>query len=103
MRLLTRMLRKTIVLGLAGLGAYKAWELVSANFDGARKRAARVTGRLESVVRQAETEMKDASHDAATTLLDASRIAVAEVAETVADVALGESAPTETQPTSNTA
>ena len=102
MRLLTRLLRKTIVLGLAGLGAYKAWEIASANWNPARDRAVRAKNRLGAVVRQAETEVKDAARDAADSVLDSSRIAVAEVADAVAEVALGESEPT-TAPTSQTA
>ena len=103
MRLLTKLFRKTIVLGLAVLGVYKAWELVSANWNPAHDRAVRAKNRVGAVVRQAETEVKDASRDAADSVLDASRIAVAEVAEAVAEVALGESETTTAEPSSRTA
>lgn len=78
MRVLTRLLRKTIVLGLAGLGAYKAWEIASAYMQPAKEKAQGV---------------KDASRDAADSMVETSRLAVAEVAESVADAALGGSTP----------
>ena len=73
MRLVTKLLPKTIVLGLAGLGVYKAWEMVSSNLNPAREQATRGRSRVVGAVRQAETDVKDASHDAAETVLDASR------------------------------
>jgi hypothetical protein len=91
MRLLAKVLRKAIVLGFAGFGAYKAWELLSTNSTRARDGALRLKDRLGTAVRQAESDVKGASHEAAETVIDASRIAVAEVAEAVADAALGES------------
>jgi hypothetical protein len=89
MYMLTKLLRKTLVLGFAGLGAYKAWEIARGGLNPAREKAARVRDRLAPAMRQAETDVMGASHDAAETVLDASRIAVAEVAEAVADAALG--------------
>ena len=91
MRLFFKMSRKAVVLGFAGLGLYKAWELFSANSTRAREQLLRAKSTLGSAVRQAEGDVKGASRDAAGTVLDASRIAVAEVAEAVADAALGAS------------
>lgn len=76
-RMLMRTLRTSIVLGLAGLGAYKLWELVSDRMGSVRHEAARVKDQLEPVVRQAEADV-----------VDASRLAVASVAEAVSEVAL---------------
>ena len=91
MRVLTRMLRKTIVLGLAGLGLYKAYELASANMQTARDKADRVKQRVRPAVQDAETEV-----------IDASRNAVANVADAVADAARDEST-TPAQPSFRTA
>jgi hypothetical protein len=105
-RMLTKALRKTIVMGLAALGVYKAWELANENFGIAHEKATRMRSRLEPAVRQAEADVKDASHDAAETVLDASRIAVASVAEAVADAALtgaSTDAATPRQPSTRTA
>lgn len=55
-----RMLRKAVVLGFAGLGVYKAWELASANFDVARDRANRVKSRIEPALVEAEGNLKAA-------------------------------------------
>jgi len=74
------MLRKTIILGLAGLGLYKAYELASANMQTARDKAERVKERVRPAV-----------HDAESDVMDASRNAVANVADAVADAARGES------------
>jgi len=91
MRFITRMLRKTIILGLAGLGAYKAWELASANLQPARDKANEVKDRLRPAVQDAESQV-----------VDASKNAVADVADAVADAARGESTPT-AQPSMRTA
>ena len=88
-RMLTKALRKTMLLGFAALGVYKAWEIANDNLGIAREKATRMKSRLEPAVRQAETDVKDASHDAAESVIDASRIAVASVAEAVSDAALG--------------
>jgi hypothetical protein len=104
--MLMRVMRKTIVLGFAGLGIYKAWEIANANLGIAHKQASRVKTRLEPAIRQAEADVKNASHEAAETVLDASRIAVASVAEAVGDVALGGAgteATTAAEPSSQTA
>jgi hypothetical protein len=93
MRVLTKMLRKTIILGLAGLGAYKAWELVSANLQPAREQADRI-----------KEQLRPAVHDATTEIADASRNAVAGVADAAADAARGETtASTASQPSFRTA
>jgi hypothetical protein len=93
-------------LGSRGLGIYKAWEIANTNLGIAREQASRVKKRLEPAIRQAEADVKNASHEAAETVLDTSRIAVASVAEAVGDVALsgaGTDATTPAEPSSQTA
>jgi hypothetical protein len=92
MRFLARVSRKAIVLSLAGLGLYKAWEMALSKSNRLCEQAAGASNRVRSAVRQAEADVAAASHQAAGTVIDASRIAVAEVAEVVADTALGEGA-----------
>jgi hypothetical protein len=53
-------LRKTIVLGFAGLGVYKAWELANENLDIVRERAGRARKRLEPALAEAEDNVKAA-------------------------------------------
>jgi hypothetical protein len=77
-RMLTKVLRKTMLMGFAALGVYKAWEIAHDNLGIAREKAGKVKSRLQPAVRQAETDVKDAS-----------RIAVASVAEAVSDAAMG--------------
>jgi hypothetical protein len=55
-----RVLRKAIVLGFAGLGVYKAWELANENADVLRARANRARNRLEPALAEAEGNVKAA-------------------------------------------
>ena len=55
-----RILRKAIVLGFAGLGAYKAWELVNDNLEVVRERANRARNRMKPALAEAEGDVKAA-------------------------------------------
>jgi hypothetical protein len=55
-----RILRKAIVLGFAGLGVYKAWELANENLESLRGRANRARNRLEPALAEAEADVKAA-------------------------------------------
>jgi hypothetical protein len=55
-----RVLRKAIVLGFAGLGVYKAWELANENLETVRERANRARNRLEPALVEAEGNVKAA-------------------------------------------
>jgi hypothetical protein len=76
-----RILRKAIVLGFAGLGVYKAWELANDNLEIVRARANRARNRLEPALAEAEGDVK---------------AAVDTMTEAVSDVA------SDTQPTQST-
>jgi Tfp pilus assembly protein PilX len=75
-----RFLRKTVILGLAGLGAYRAWELLSPKLDMARDQAMQAKDRLEPALRDAKRSVEDASRDAASSLATASKEAADSVA-----------------------
>jgi hypothetical protein len=66
-----RILRKAVVLGFAGLGVYKAWELVNANLDIAKDKANRVRGKLEPAIVEAEGNLKAAVDTVAEAVNDA--------------------------------
>jgi hypothetical protein len=55
-----RVLRKAIVLGFAGLGVYKAWELANENIETVKERANRARNRLEPALAEAEDNVKAA-------------------------------------------
>jgi hypothetical protein len=76
-----RILRKAIVLGFAGLGVYKAWELANENLERVRERATRARNRLQPALAEAEGDVK---------------AAVDTMSEAVSDVA------SDTQPTQGT-
>ncbi len=80
-----RILRKAIVLGFAGLGVYKAWELANDNLETVRDKAQRAKSRIEPALIDAETNMKAAAHDAAATVREASLEAVESVATAAGD------------------
>lgn len=82
-----RILRKAVVLGFAGLGVYKAWELASANFDIAREKANRVRNKIEPALVEAEGNLK---------------AAVDTVGEAVNDAAADAGAATGTSPAAGT-
>jgi hypothetical protein len=76
-----RLLRKTIILALAGFGAYRAWELLAPKVDIARDHAAQARDRIEPAVRNAKRSVEEASRDAASSLAGASKDAVNSVAD----------------------
>ncbi len=82
-----RILRKTIILALAGLGAYRAWELLSPKLDMARDQATQVKDRIEPAVRDAKRSVEEASRDAASTIAGASKQAVGQVADATGNAA----------------
>jgi hypothetical protein len=68
-----RILRKVIVLGLAALGAYKAWELLEPKVKQARGSAADVRDRVEPVLEDAKDKLGTASRDAVDSMVDVAR------------------------------
>ncbi len=85
-----RLLRKTIVVGFAGLGLYKAWELLSPMLSSAKDKTLSVRDQVEPAVRQAADTVQGASHDAAGSLVDASRQAAGTVTDAVVDATKGD-------------
>ena len=78
-----RLLRKTIVLGLAGLGLYKAWEMLGPVLGLAKDTGAQVRDQVEPTLREATDTVRSATHDAADTVADASHDAAGTVADAV--------------------
>ncbi|MBV8951913.1 MAG: hypothetical protein JOZ99_13630 [Actinobacteria bacterium] len=76
-----RFLRKTIILALAGLGAYRAWELLGPKLNTARDQAAQARDRIEPALRDAKRSVEDASRDAASTVAGASKQAAGSLAD----------------------
>jgi hypothetical protein len=68
-----RFLVKLVVLGFAGFGAYKAWEIVSPKMSEARERAAGARDKIEPAFRQAADTLQHATKEAADTITEASR------------------------------
>jgi hypothetical protein len=68
-----RLLIRLIVLGFAGLGMYRAWELVGPQVSEARRRALGARERLEPALRDAADTLHTASKDAADELTEGSR------------------------------
>jgi hypothetical protein len=60
-----RFLARLIVLGFAGLGMYRTWELVGPKVSEARQRAAGARDRMEPAIRDAADTLQQATHDAA--------------------------------------
>jgi hypothetical protein len=78
-----RLLRKTIVLGLAGLGLYKAWEVLGPVLGLAKDTGAQVRDRVEPALREATDTVRSATRDAADTVAGASRDAAGTVVDAV--------------------
>jgi hypothetical protein len=76
-----RLLRKAVILGLAGLGAYRVWELLSPKLHMAGDQAVQAKDRIEPALRDAKRSVEDASSDAASSLADASKDAAGSVAD----------------------
>ena len=75
-----RIIRKTVVLALAGLGVYKAWEIVNANLPEARRRAGNAKARIEPALHDTEDTIQTATEDVSASIHDLSQT----VADTVA-------------------
>jgi hypothetical protein len=68
-----RLLVRLIVLGFAGLGMYRAWELVAPQVSEARQRASGAREKIEPAIRDAADTLQSATKDAADELTDRSR------------------------------
>jgi hypothetical protein len=75
-----RFLVKLVVLGFAGLGMYRAWELVGPKVSEARQRASGARERIEPAIREAADTLQTATKDAAEELADGTRGVVDEIA-----------------------
>jgi hypothetical protein len=83
-----RMIRKLVVLGLAGLGLYKAWELASAKLIDVRQRADDAKARLEPALHDTADTIQAAADDVEASIRDLSHA----VADTVTAPASNSSA-----------
>ena len=79
-----RILRKTVVLGLAALGLCRAWEFIKARTSAAQERVGEADGRVLPVLREATRSIRSVSKEAAETVRDVS-LTAAETAESVAN------------------
>ena len=68
-----RFMIRLIVLGFAGLGMYKAWEMLEPKVSEARDRAAGARDRIEPAIRDAADTLQSATKDAADTLQSATK------------------------------
>ncbi len=68
-----RFLLRLVVLGFAGLGMYKAWELMEPKITDMRQRAAGAREKIEPALRDAADTLQTATKDAAETITDATR------------------------------
>jgi len=67
-----RFLLKLVVLGLAGLGAYRLWELLEPRVSVARQRAADARDTLEPAIRDAADTLQTATKEAADVITEPS-------------------------------
>jgi hypothetical protein len=65
-----RFLVKLIVLGFAGLGVYKAWEVLGPKVSEARDRAEGARDALEPAIRDAADTLHNATREAAETITE---------------------------------
>ena len=70
-----RFLTKLVVLGFAGLGVYKAWEMIGPRMSEARQRAEEARDKLEPAIRDAADTLQTATKEAAETITEGSRTA----------------------------
>lgn len=82
-----RIIRKLVVLGLAGLGLYKAWEIANPKLIELRQRAAGAKARIEPSLRDTEDTVQGAAEDVGASLHDLSHT----VADSVTSAASGSS------------
>ena len=83
------LVRKVVILALAGLGVYKAWEIASAKLAETRERAADAKARIEPALRDTEDTVHAAVEDVSASIHDLSHT----VADTVTTAASSGSAP----------
>jgi len=67
-----RFLTKLVVLGFAGLGVYKAWEMIGPRVSEARQRAEDARDTLEPAIRDAAETLQTATKEAAETITEGS-------------------------------
>ncbi len=80
-----RILRKTILLALAALGVYKAWEFLGPKVAQARGGAATVRDRVEPALEDAKDRLGSASRGAVDSVVDVTK----DVTKDTADVVTG--------------
>ena len=73
------LVRKIVILALAGLGVYKAWEIGSAKLSEMRQRAVDAKARIEPALRETEDAVHAAAEDVSASIHDLSQT----VADTV--------------------
>lgn len=73
-----RFLVRLIVLGFAGFGMYKTWELIAPKVSDVRQRAEGARGKIEPAIRDAADTLQTATKDAAETITEASREATSD-------------------------
>jgi ElaB/YqjD/DUF883 family membrane-anchored ribosome-binding protein len=84
-----KLLRKAIVLGVAGLGLYKTYEVVAPKLGAARGRTAQARRRAEPAVKTAKdtfASARDSVRDTASSLVGASKDVVDVARDPVVDV-----------------
>lgn len=84
-----RILRKTIVLALAALGAYKAWEFLGPKVAQARGSAATVRDRVEPALEDAKDRLGSASRGAVDSVVDVTKDVAKDVTKDTADAVTG--------------
>jgi hypothetical protein len=67
------LVRKVVVLGLAALGLYKAWEIASVKLAEMRERAADAKARIEPALRETEDTVHAAAEDVSASIHDLSQ------------------------------
>jgi len=73
-----RFLVKLVVLGFAGLGVYKAWELLGPKVSEVQQSAAGARDKIEPAIRDAADTIQSATKEAADTISDAASSAVSD-------------------------
>jgi hypothetical protein len=68
-----RFVGRLIVLGFAGFGLYRTWQIFGPKVMDARQRAAGARDRIEPAIRDAAEALQTATRDAADELADTSR------------------------------
>ena len=81
-----RWLLRSVVLVFAGLGVYKAWELVSPKLQQAQDAGSTARDTIAPAVRDAKDKVTSASADAVGTVIDATRDAAESVSDAVGEV-----------------